>query len=93
MDCMKNNNEVDPEGDIELQRTNSEIKVWRSCCFGDVNKEAMVFFTQVIILFCFLCFCCFQLIAVENCEGQQLYSSLVTLVLGILCPSPRIKRR
>ena len=81
--------------DLELQRTdtpNNDVR-WRSCCFGDVNKEAMVFFTQVIILFCFLCFCCFQLIAVENCEGQQLYSSLVTLVLGILCPSPRIKRR
>lgn len=81
--------------DLELQRVDTPIDVvkWRSCCFGDVNKEAMMFFTQVIILFCFLCFCCFQLINVQSCEGQQLYSSLVTLVLGILCPSPRIKRR
>lgn len=81
--------------DIDLERVNTpndDVR-WRSCCFGDVNKEAMVFFTQIIILFCFLCFCCFQLIAVDSCEGQQLYSSLVTLVLGILCPSPRIKRR
>jgi hypothetical protein len=82
------------QNDLELQRVdtpNSDVR-WRSCCFGDVNKEAMVFFTQVIILFCFLIFCCFQLVKVESCEGQQLYSSLVTLVLGILCPSPRIKR-
>jgi len=81
--------------DLELQRvdTPNEDVRWRSCCFGDVNKEAMVFFTQIIILFSFLAFCCGQLIRIETCEGQQLYSSLITLVLGILCPSPRIKRR
>lgn len=87
---------VEEQNDLELQRVDTppeERKVWRSCCFGEVNKEAMVFFSQVIILFSFLSFCCAQLIRVDSCEGQQLYSSLITLVLGILCPSPTIRRR
>jgi hypothetical protein len=88
------NNQEEKKEDLELQRidTPEEKKVWRSCCFGEINKDAMVFFTQVIILFSFLIFCCGQLVRVDSCEGQQLYSSLITLVLGILCPSPRIKR-
>ena len=92
MDCMKNSKEVDPEGDHELQRTNSEIKVWRSCCFGDVNKQAMVFFTQIFVLSGFLTFCCAQLVRLESCEAQTLYSSMITLTLGIICPNPRMKR-
>lgn len=92
MDCMKNSKEVEPEGDLELQRTNSEIKVWRSCCFGDVNKQAMVFFTQIIVLAGFLTFCCAQLVRLESCEAQTLYSSMITLTLGIICPNPRMKR-
>lgn len=78
--------------DLELQRVNSEVRVWRSCCFGDVNKDAMVFFTQISILFSFMSFCCYQLISLKNCEAQQLYTSLITLCLGILCPSPKMRK-
>ena len=78
--------------DLELQRVNSEVRVWRSCCFGDVNKDAMVFFTQISILFSFMSFCCYQLVSLENCEAQQLYTSLITLCLGILCPAPKMRK-
>lgn len=81
---------IKPIEELELERQNTPER-WRSCCFGDINKNAMVFFTQVVVLFFFLCFCCSQLIRLETCESQQLYTSLVTLVLGILCPNPKIK--
>lgn len=87
-----NNKEIEPEEKLELKRVNSEIKVWRSCCFGDVNKDAMVFFTQIIILASFLSFCCIQLVRLDTCEAQTLYSSLITLTLGIICPNPRMKK-
>ena len=89
MICPDNEDEM---RDLELQRVNSEIRVWRSCCFGDVNKDAMVFFTQISILFSFMSFCCYQLVSLEDCEAQQLYTSLITLCLGILCPSPKMRK-
>lgn len=87
--------------DMELQATNlervntpnSETNVrWKSCCFY-ADRDAIVYFSQIFILFSFLSFCCLQLVRIPTCESQQLYSSLVTLVLGILCPNPRIKKR
>ena len=76
-----------------MNTPNSDRQIrWKSCCLY-ADKDAIMYFSQIFVLFCFLSFCCLQLVRLESCEGQQLYSSLVTLCLGILCPNPRIKKR
>jgi len=92
MFCHKIIVEPEEKTDLELQRVNSEIRVWKSCCFGEINRDALMFFTQISILFCFMTFCCYQLVALDNCEAQQLYTSLITLCIGVLCPNPRMRK-
>jgi hypothetical protein len=35
-------------------------------------------------------FCGVQLVRLENCEAQSLYSGLLSLVVGIYLPQPKI---
>jgi len=64
---------------------------WRSCCLT-VDKRAVVFFSQLSISVIAMLFCCFQLIKLEDCEAQSLYSGILTLVLGIWFPAPRMTK-
>jgi hypothetical protein len=63
----------------------------RSCCFY-LDKRVMEYFTKIIVLFIFCVFFCVQLFRIDNCDSNQLYSSLLTLCLGIFLPSPRLTK-
>jgi len=93
MNCLKNNEEVKPEEDLELQRTNSEIngrKRWKSCCFY-VDREVVVFSTKYFILIALMTFFSFELHIAKDCNDKSLYQSLLLLVLGVAIPSPRLQ--
>jgi hypothetical protein len=64
---------------------------WKSCCLT-VDKRAVLFFSQLSISILVILFCCFQLIRLENCEAQSLYSGILTLILGVWCPSPKMTK-
>ena len=64
---------------------------WTSCCLR-TDKRAVVFFSQLTISLIVIFFCVYQLIHVEECEAQSLYSSILTLVLGTFLPSPKISK-
>jgi len=93
MNCLKNNEEVKPEEDLELQRSNSERKVnimWRSCCL-ELNRDFTIFFTKYIILISLMIFFSFELHISKDCNDKSLYQSLLLLVLGVAIPSPRLQ--
>jgi hypothetical protein len=94
MNCLKNNEEVRPEEeDLELQRSNSERRVnimWRSCCL-ELNRDFTIFFTKYIILISLMIFFSFELHIAKDCNDKQLYTSLLTLIIGVAIPSPRLK--
>ena len=94
MNCLKNNEDVKPEEDLELQRSNSEIngrKKWKSCCFY-VDKEVVVFSTKYFILIGLMIFFSFELHIATTCEDKQLFMSLLTLIIGVAIPSPRLQK-
>ena len=65
---------------------------WRSCCY-DLDKNAVMYFTQVGIIFFVICFAVFKLIT-DNSEGSQtIYMSLLTLCVGIVSPQPTFKKK
>ena len=63
---------------------------WTSCCL-EVDKNAVQFFSQLGISVGVISFCLYQLVHLTECEQQTAYSSLLTLVLGVWLPSPRMK--
>lgn len=65
--------------------------VWRSCCF-QADVKAIQYFTQVLIITCVMSLCVYQLITNASCEAQTGYMGLLTLLLGLLVPAPRIKQ-
>jgi hypothetical protein len=78
-----------------LRKQNLEEKkydnTWTSCCI-QMDKRAAMFFSQLAISLITIFFCLYQLINVDTCEAQSLYSSLLTLVLGVYLPSPKISK-
>ena len=63
---------------------------WRSACLI-VNKNVVMYFTQVGIIFLVMCFAIYKLSTDENTEAQQIYMGLLTLCIGIVAPSPKFK--
>jgi hypothetical protein len=73
---------------IEVKQEQAER--WTSCCL-EVDKNAVQFFSQLGISIGVISFCLYQLVHLTECEQQQAYSSLLTLVLGVWLPSPKMK--
>ena len=63
---------------------------WKCCCFsatkGLIQFTVETFFSLIVIIFCII-----QLILLMDCESQQLYSGILSFVLGILIPQPNIR--
>lgn len=68
---------------------NRRSTMWRSCCFT-LDRHATVFFSQLVVCIMVISFCMYQLVNSDSCERDQLYSSILTLILGVLIPSPRV---
>ena len=66
-------------------------KLWRSCCV-EIDRDAVVYITGFSLITATMSFCFHQLIVLKDCHSQQAYLSVLTLILGVLLPSPMIKR-
>ena len=62
---------------------------WRSCCWT-VDKRALLYFGQMGIGIVIIAFCLAMLIQNENCETFSRYSPLLTFVVGIMLPAPKL---
>ena len=52
----------------------------RSCCF-DLHQESSLFFAKLTISICVIGLCGYQLITLQDCQYQSLYSSLLSSVI------------
>lgn len=75
----------------ELERKLNVENTWQSCCLT-VDRRAIIYFSQMFISVGVMSFCGVQLIRLENCEAQSLYSGLLSLVVGIYLPQPKIAK-
>ena len=66
--------------DIESKKVDIEEKRWRSCCF-DLHQESSLFFAKLTISICVISLCGYQLITLQDCQYQSLYSSLLSSVI------------
>tara|TARA_R110000868_G_scaffold355510_2_gene617030 strand:- start:609 stop:950 length:342 start_codon:yes stop_codon:yes gene_type:complete len=61
---------------------------WESCCLV-MDRRAVQYFTQIVIIGSTMAFSIAQLYRIDTCEGQQAYLGLLTLLIGILIPNPK----
>ena len=75
-----------PEENVNINDEN----LWRSCCLV-TDRRMIVFFSQLVIALSVISFSFVQLARKDECESNQLYVGLVTMIIGIFLPSPRVK--
>lgn len=81
---------LEMEHKIEMDEKDAET-TWRSGCLI-VNKNAVQYFTTITIIVGIMIFCIFKLITDDTCVAQQAYMGLLTLLLGLVAPSPVFKK-
>ena len=79
------------EHKIDMENKEQD-NTWRSFCLV-MNKNAVQYFTQVIIIIFVMCFAIYKLATDESCEAQTAYMSLLTLCIGVISPSPTFKTK
>jgi hypothetical protein len=64
---------------------------WESCCLT-MDKRAVQYFTQIAIIMGVMSFSIVQLIRLDDCDSQQTYMGLLTMMIGVIMPSPRFNK-
>jgi hypothetical protein len=63
--------------------------LWKSCCTL-IDSRVLQFMAQSMMLFCVSTFCMVMLLRVDTCPEQQLFSGILTMVVGVFVPNPKI---
>lgn len=72
--------------ELEIIKNNN---MWKSClCDGGTDSRLIRFLCQYLILLMVFSFCLTMLYNSKTCEDNQAFMSLLTLLLGIVVPSP-----
>ena len=77
---------------IEIEKAEAD-KTWKSCCGLSVHSEPVQYLTTIFIITGIMAFCIYKLCINLTCESQTAYMGLLTLLLGILAPSPVFKKK
>lgn len=65
---------------------------WESCCIK-MDKRAIQYFSQLALIAGVMGFCVNQLVVLHDCESQTAYLGLLTLLIGILVPNPKLESK
>ena len=77
------------EHTIQTENVNQD-NTWKSCCLL-MDRRAVQYFTQVTVISGVMVFCIYELATNATCEAQTAYTGLLTLLIGVLVPSPKFK--
>ena len=75
---------------IELENKAID-NTWRSMCIT-ADKNAVQYFTTICIITGIMGFSVYKLITDETCVGQTAYMGLLTMMIGLVGPSPAFKK-
>ena len=80
--------------DLELERVDTpadrNVLRWHSCCLT-CDKDVVEYLSKYFILVGLMVFFSVELHLSEACESDQLFTGLLSLIIGIALPNPRIK--
>lgn len=72
----------------EEDRKKHEDNQLNTCCGKPSDKRLLIFISSLSISLLVLTFCCFQLVNKPDCQSQNTYVGLITLIIGIWLKSP-----
>ena len=64
--------------------------IWKSCCLS-MDKRAVQYFSQLAVISAAMGLCIFKLAIDPSQETQVSYTALLTLMIGVIVPSPKFK--
>ena len=67
-------------------------RVWKSCCLT-LDREFTMFLTKYFILIGLMVFFAVELHFATDCSEQQLFMSMLTLIVGLAIPSPQVNNK
>jgi hypothetical protein len=73
----------------DLPVRTERIEVWESCCLR-LDKRIVVFMSQLSTSLSVIFFCIYMLCTHRDCDTFARYSPLLTLVIGVWLPQPRM---
>ena len=79
------------EHKIDIENKQIE-KSWKSCCGLVMDSAPIQYFTTIGIISGIMSFCIYKLSTNESCEAQQLYTGLLTMLIGLILPGPIYKK-
>lgn len=62
---------------------------WRSCLGGSTDSRLMKYVVIHLFIFLLLIWCMTMLTIVDSCEATQMYSSLLTFLVGLVIPATK----
>ena len=63
---------------------------WKSCCLL-TDKRAIKYFSQLVLISSVMLFSILQLNKDSSCDSTSTYIPLLTMCIGLLCPSPKFQ--
>lgn len=92
MSMKLNISPVDEERQSNSTRQEQEIpnenKTWKSFCL-QVDKDMVTYISAFTIVSGVTCFCCYQLVNLQDCHSQSLYSGLLGTMIGLIFSKSR----
>jgi hypothetical protein len=75
----------------ELERRIEVENTWNSCCLR-TDRRAVIYFSQFGLSTSVVILCIYQLLTKNDCNSNQLFLGLLTLILGVYLPTPKISK-
>lgn len=73
---------------LQVDSTKQKNK-WSLCCYSKgTDARLLQFIASFAISITLLIFSCYQLAYVTDCQGENLYTGIITLVVGVWLKSP-----
>lgn len=73
-----------------MEELKADVSMWKSCCF-EVDKNAVLFFSQLIISILVMLFCIAKLVTGASAEDKPYLQSTLTFLCGAWLPQPKLK--
>ena len=65
-----------------------KVNQYRTCCGAMSDKRLLIFISSLSISLLILCFSCYKLAHNNDCQNQNTYVGLISLIIGIWIKSP-----
>ena len=77
--------------DMEEKKNDNE---WFCCCSNKpTDSRLLKYVFQMLLIMLVVVFCISMLLVNESCEAQATYTGILTLLIGLVLPGPKVSEK